>query len=144
MGASALTCGRSCFIADRRRRRDGPDEAMLAPMRSHSSILTSPSVLSRKGTVVLVAAGYPVTLGDATASAAAMAFVISGGYSFRTLGGSADVDFRRQIRSRIGIGGALPRRAHGPWPRRPCDILDLKLGRPLPWQSDRPPELAHL
>src|SRR5258708_33600242 len=87
--------------------------------------------------------GYPVTFGDAMASAA-LAFLISGAYSFRTLCGSADVHFRRQIRSRIGIGGALSRRANGPCPSRPCDILDPKLARRLRWQSDRRPELEHL
>jgi hypothetical protein len=37
--------------------------------------------------------GYPVTFGDATASGAALAFLISGAYNFRTLGGGADVYF---------------------------------------------------
>src|SRR6266699_1330419 len=88
--------------------------------------------------------GYPVTFGDATASGAALAFLISRPYSFRTLGGSADVHFLKQVRSRIRIGGALSRRANGPCPSRPRDILDPKLARRLRWQSNRRPELEHL
>src|SRR6266550_9417279 len=73
-----------------------------------------------------------------------LAFLKSGGYSFRTLGGSADVHFLKQFRSRIRIGGALSRRANGPYPSRPRDILDPKLARRLRWQSNRRPELQHL
>src|SRR5712671_6316885 len=88
--------------------------------------------------------GYPTAFGDATASGAALAFLISGRYSFRALGGSADVHLLKQISSRIGIGGALSRRANGPCPSRPRDILDPKLARRLRWQSNRRPELEHL
>src|ERR1700682_4496568 len=88
--------------------------------------------------------GYPVTFGDATASGAALAFLMSRRYGARTLGGSADVHFLKQIRSRIGIDRALSRRANGPCPSRPCDILDPKLARRLRWQSNRRPELEHL
>src|SRR3979411_733030 len=87
---------------------------------------------------------YPVTFGDATASGTALAFLISSPYSFRTLGGSADVYFLKQIRSRIRIGGALSRRANGLRPSRPCDILDPKLARRLRGQSDRRPGREHL
>ena len=50
---------------------------------------------------------------DAAAGAAALAFLIARPYNLRTLGGSADVHVRKQIRSRIGIGGALPGRPNG-------------------------------
>src|SRR5467141_1503531 len=63
--------------------------------------------------------GYPIAFGDATASGAALALLISRRYSFRTLGGSADVHSLKQISSRIRIGGALSRRANGPCPSRP-------------------------
>src|ERR1700681_4927186 len=86
----------------------------------------------------------PVADGEATASGAALAFLISRPYSFRTLGGSADVHFLKQIRSRIRIGSALSGRANGPCPSRPCDILDPELARRLRWQSNRRPELEHL
>src|ERR1700738_1032660 len=88
--------------------------------------------------------GYPVTFGDATAIGAALAFLISRPYSFRTLGGNADVYFLKQIRSRIRIRGDLSRGANGRCPSRPCDILDPKLARRLRWQSNRRPELEHL
>src|ERR1700676_2133250 len=84
------------------------------------------------------------TFGDATASGVALAFLISRPYSFRTLGGSADVYFLRQIRSRIGIGGALSGRANGECPSRPCNVLDPKLAHRLRWQSSRRPEFEHL
>ena len=48
-----------------------------------------------------------------------------------------DVYFRKQIRSRIRIGGALSRRANGPCPGRPCDILDPKLARRFRRQPNR-------
>src|SRR6202171_4012551 len=82
--------------------------------------------------------------GEIRRSGAALAFLISGAYSCRTFGGSTDVHVRRQIRSRIGIGGALSGRANGICPSRPCDILDPKLARRLRWQSGRRPELEHL
>src|SRR5258706_1926616 len=87
--------------------------------------------------------GYPVTLGDATANGAALAFLISRRYNFGILGGSADVHFLEQIRSRVRIGGALSRRADGPCPSPPCDLFDSKLGHRAPWQSKRRPEVEH-
>jgi hypothetical protein len=51
--------------------------------------------------------GYPVTFGDAMVGGHALAFLMSRPYSFRTLGGGADVQFRKQTRSHVRIGGAL-------------------------------------
>src|ERR1700730_17781770 len=81
--------------------------------------------------------GYP-------ASGGALAFLMSRRYSFRTLGGGADVDFLKQIRSRIGIGGALSGRANGPCPSRPRELLDSRLARRLWWQSNGRSRLEHL
>ena len=87
------------------------------------ALLVSPTSISRGSDYSTVRAVMqdPVFLvfGDATASGAALAFLMSRPYSLRTLGGHADVDFLKQISSRIGIGGALSRRANGPCPGRP-------------------------
>src|SRR5260370_16199541 len=88
--------------------------------------------------------GYPVTFGDATASGTALAFLISRPYSFRTLGGSADVHFFKQIRSRIRIGGALSRRGDGPFAHPPRAIMEPQLAPRLRGGSQPPPQRRQL
>src|SRR5258708_36918041 len=87
--------------------------------------------------------GYPVTFGDATASGAALALLISRPYSFRTLGGNVDVHSLKQTRSRIrigGVGGALSRRGDGPFPSPPPSILGPRRTGPLCGVSNRRPQ----
>src|SRR5258708_20099614 len=91
--------------------------------------------------------GYPVTFGDATASGAALALLISRPYSFRTLGGNVDVHSLKQTRSRIrigGVGGALSRRAKRPSPNPPPFTFSPPPS-PRPWrQINPPPNPSHL
>jgi hypothetical protein len=135
------------FAAPPRSGRSMMKQAATASAPIWRSSFTAPSAVPP----VAMRPGYPVIFGDAAASGAALAFSMSRPYNFRTLGrfrtlgGYADVSFLTQIRSRIGIGGgALSRRANGPWPSRPCDLFDPRLACRLRGQSDRRPEREHV
>src|ERR1700733_7729130 len=74
----------------------------------------------------------------------ALAFLRSGEYIFRALGGGADVDFCRQIRSGAGIGCALSGRANGPCPGCAGVLLDPGLADGVRRQFYLQPEFGHL
>jgi hypothetical protein len=65
-----------------------------------------------------------------TARGAPLAFLIAGAYNFRTFGEGADVDFRKQNKSGIGLGGALSSGADRACPGSRRDLF--KLARRLP------------
>src|SRR6202035_3434676 len=68
--------------------------------------------------------GYSAALDDRAAGGATLAFLMSGGYNFSTLGGSADAHFLRSTRSCVGVGGTLSVRPNRACPGRPRDVVD--------------------
>jgi len=72
---------------------------------------------------------------------AALALLMFGAYSLKTLGGGNHVYFHWQISSRIRIGRALPFWAAGSRSGHGCAILAPGLALGLRWQSGRRPKL---